>query len=90
MAETGSAATNVFTIYVPLLNEGTLVFRPTSGIKIGENTFQVLPTPDYDSNVEEWEFPPGSTVICSLETRDGQDVLIATARAADQGDSSSG
>ena len=39
--------------------------------------YRVLPTTDYDPEVEEWEFPPGSIVECILETRDGREILVA-------------
>mgnify|MGYP000967499571 CR=1 FL=1 len=67
-------------IYVQLLNEGTSVMRPTKGIEIGENLFKVLTTEDYDSNVEEWEFPPGTFVRCRKEIRNGEEILVATHR----------
>lgn len=51
-------------IYVRLLNEGTDVWRPTTGRPIGAGTFEVLPTSDYDAESEEWEFVPGSLVQC--------------------------
>ena len=75
-AETASS-TSALTIYVPLLNEGTSVVRPTQGVKLGGNVYRVLATKDYDSHDEEWEFPPGSVVECVLETRNGQQILVA-------------
>jgi hypothetical protein len=51
-------------IYVRLLGEGTEVFRPTKGVDLGGGVFIVLPTADYDSIDETWEFPPGSRVHC--------------------------
>ncbi len=52
------------TIYIALLNEGTAVYRPTLANRIKDNIFEVLPTPNYDPDDEEWEFPPGSLVKC--------------------------
>jgi len=71
--------TNIETriIYIPLLNEGTYVIRPTKGIKIGKKSFKVLPTEDYDSENEEWMFPPGTKVECDIEINNGENVLIA-------------
>ena len=74
-------STDVLTIYVPLLNEGTSVVRPTQGIKLGENVYRVLPIEDYDPSDEAWEFPPGSVVECNLENRAGHDVLVARKKA---------
>jgi hypothetical protein len=72
------------TIYIPLLNEGTDVVRPTTGIRIGENTYRVLATDNYDPNVEDWAFPPGTIVECVTETRSDRgpkQVLVARRRA---------
>ncbi len=71
---------DVFKIHIPLLNEGTVVYRPTLGLKIGINLYKVLPTQDYEASGEQWEFPPGSTVECVVESRGGSDVLIAKAK----------
>jgi hypothetical protein len=72
-----ASSTNTTTVYIPLLNEGTAVVRPTEALKLGENVWRVLPTKDYDPNDEEWEFPPGSIVECRRETRNGQEILVA-------------
>ena len=80
-AETASSTSDV-TIYIPILNEGTTVARPTRGVKLSENVYRVLPTQDYDPNDEEWEFPPESIVECHLEKRSGHEVLVATKRAS--------
>ncbi len=74
------SSTNVLTIYIPLLNEGTTVVRPTQGVKLGENAYKVLPTQAYDPNDEEWQFSPGSIVACASETRNGQEILVASRR----------
>jgi hypothetical protein len=80
MSEETDSFTNAHTIYIPLLNEGTFVIRPTLGIKIGENIYKILPTKDYDPKNEEWEFPPGSTVTCVVEKRNSHEVLVAKAK----------
>jgi hypothetical protein len=77
-----ASSTSVLTIYVPLLNEGTSVVRPTRGVKLGENLCRVLPTQHYDPDDEEWEFPPGTIVECGLEVRNGKEVLVARRRAS--------
>ena len=77
-----ASSTNVLTIYIPLLNEGTSVVRPTHAVKLGENLYRVLPTQDYHPNDEEWEFPPGSVVECVPEARSGREVLVARKRAS--------
>lgn len=80
-AETGSS-TDTVELYVPLLNEGTDVLRPTTGLVVGPDEAQVLATPDYDPDIEEWEFPPGSRVGCVREVRGGRELLVARRRIA--------
>ncbi len=78
-AETASS-TNVVELYIPLLNEGTAVLRPTTGLVLGSDIVQVLPTADYDPTIEEWEFPPGSKVKCVTESKGGRKLLVARQR----------
>lgn len=77
--EMGSSTSSV-EIFIPLLNEGTDVLRPTQGLALGTNEVQVLATPDYDPTVEEWEFPPGSKVRCVREVRGGRELWVARHR----------
>ncbi|MFN4258382.1 MAG: hypothetical protein ACK4RK_03740 [Gemmataceae bacterium] len=72
--------TNMVEIFIPLLNEGTDVLRPTQGLVMGPDEIQVLATPDYDPTIEEWEFPPGSKVRCVSESREGRKLLVARQR----------
>src|SRR5262249_35012108 len=76
---TSSAAMGADTsvIYVPLLDEGTPVVRPTQGAPLGGGLYRVLVTPDYDPENEHWMFPPDSVVRCVLETRSGGQILVA-------------
>ncbi len=64
-------------IYIPLLDEGVPVVRPTRGCVLGNGKFLVLETPDYDPEIETWEFPPGSVVSCALESHAGGEHLVA-------------
>ncbi len=67
-------------VYVQLLNEGTLVYRPTRGTIVGPLVVRLEATPDYDPDDEEWEFLPGSTVaIETLMLSEGAH-LVATRR----------
>ena len=75
-----ASSTNTVELYVRLLNEGTDVLRPTSGLLLGADAVQVLATPDYDPTVEEWEFPPGTKVKCVSEVRGGRKLLVARQR----------
>jgi hypothetical protein len=80
--ETGSS-TNTTEIYIPLLNEGTDVLRPTQGLVLGPDEIQVLATPNYNPADEEWEFPPGAKVRCIREVRGGREVLVARQQIAE-------
>ena len=80
-AETASS-TDTVEIYIPLLNEGTDVLRPTRAIVLGPDVVQVLTTTDYDPAIEEWQFPPGSRVRCVSEFRGNRQLLVARNRLA--------
>lgn len=68
-------------IFIPLLDEGTQVSRPTQAEVVGEDEYLVLPTPNYDPELETWEFPPGSVVQCELaRAREGDEYLLACKR----------
>ncbi|MEI7846312.1 MAG: hypothetical protein WCK35_10955 [Chloroflexota bacterium] len=64
-------------LYIPLLDEGTDVFRPTKGKMIADLIFRVLSTEGYDPNDENWAFPPGSIVKCENRIIGGKLVLVA-------------
>lgn len=68
------------TIYIPLLEEGTSVLRPTQALPLGGDLFRVLPTPDYDPDDETWQYPPGAIVRCAHQVNDGDEILVACAR----------
>ena len=68
---------NTDVIYIPLLEEGIPVLRPTQGRSLGNDEFLVLSTPDYDAETEVWEFPPGSIVYCVRELHDAGEILVA-------------
>jgi hypothetical protein len=80
-AETASSIKTI-EIYVPLLNEGTDVIRPTTGLVMTPEVVEVQATRDYDSATEEWQFPPGSKVKCIPEVRDGRRLLVARERVS--------
>ena len=66
--------------YVPLLNEGTDILRPATGVFVGPDIVRVDAPGDYDPDLEEWEFPPGSEVRCVAEFREGRQILVARSR----------
>ena len=73
MAEVG-----LTTIYMPLLNEGTEVWRPVGAMKIADLGYMVTePAP----TEEEWAFQPGHILRCEEQPlRDGIH-LVAVAKA---------
>jgi hypothetical protein len=72
-AETASSTRTI----IPLLDEGTIVSRPTQGVPLGDDLYRVLATPDDDPEDEHWEFPPGRVVRCVEEVRGSKTLLIA-------------
>src|SRR5438309_157067 len=72
-------------ICVRLLGEGTEVMRPTTGVTVSEGMYRLLAPGDYDAEEEEWEFAPGSTVVCIR--RDGAEgsILVAVRKACAEG-----
>lgn len=56
------------TIYMPLLNEGTAVWRPVEATPESNDTYRVEGEMEED---EEWAFVPGSLVRCQLKTFSG-------------------
>jgi hypothetical protein len=67
-------------VWIPLLNEGTVVSRPTKAEQVGAGLYRVLATPDYDPADEEWAYVPGSIVRCTVVTSEqGEAYLLATA-----------
>ena len=80
MSEETVSCTNQVDIYIPLLNEGTDVIRPTKGLPVGERQYKVLAIQGYTAELEDWQFPPGSIVTCAIERHGGKEVLVARTR----------
>ena len=67
------------TIYMPLLNEGTHIWRPVIAEHLNRDTFRVI-GPMRDD--EEWAFPPGSVVTVGRHVfADGSSGTIAVTLA---------
>jgi hypothetical protein len=58
---------------MPLLNEGTDVWRPVTALKLGRDLYRVAGQPLDD---EEWAFASGATVVV-----DSEDRIIAVAES---------
>lgn len=69
------------TIYVRLLHEGTDVWRPTQGRRVGPMTYEVLPAPGNAPQGETWEFTPGRIVKCNWQPNIGGPGLMVSALA---------
>ncbi len=82
MSEEMALSTSEIVLYIPLLDEGTDVLRPTTGVVLEPDVVQVVATRDYDPKIEKWEFPPGSMVRCVKEVREGRELLVARRRAS--------
>ncbi len=68
------------TIYVPLLDEGTEVWRPVAAEELPNGVFRIVAgRPDW--NDERWEFPPGAVVCCEQRELSGESALVAVKRA---------
>jgi hypothetical protein len=66
-------------IYVPLLDEGTDVWRPVSAESCGDDLYRITDEQPID---EQWAFAPGSVVRCSEHRfQDGLLGLAAVERA---------
>jgi hypothetical protein len=81
MSERMASSTSEIEIYVPLLNEGTEVLRPTTGIVLQPGVARLVVARDYRPEVEQWEFLPGTTVKYVKETRGGRELFVARQRS---------
>ena len=83
-AATGSS-TDSMVVYVQLLGEGTVVYRPASAEPLGANVVRLLKPESYDPEDEDWEFKPGTTVRVEPRSLSEGDVLAAVSRVEDEG-----
>jgi hypothetical protein len=67
-------------IYIQLLNEGSVTYRPVPACEVENNIFKLNGFEIYDPEDEEWEFEPGALVFVEEQTKDKQKVLIAVNR----------
>ena len=69
---------DITTIYMPLVNEGTHVWRPVEAMKIGELGYMVTENAPPE---EEWAFQPGHILRCEERKLSGGTHLVAVAKA---------
>lgn len=51
-------------VYVQLLYEGTVCYRPVHAMPLGDGVFRLEDGASGDARGEAWQFPIGSTVRC--------------------------
>lgn len=49
-------------IYVRLLKEGTVCYRAVKAAEVENGKYQIIGMDNYDTDIEEWEFSPGTIV----------------------------
>jgi hypothetical protein len=49
-------------VYIKLLDEGTIVYRPVPAFRIDSNIYQINGNEFYNPDDENWEFIPGTIV----------------------------
>jgi hypothetical protein len=59
------------------MSEGTRCLRPAHVLASGNGLFELLPTKDYHSKVENWELLAGSFIHATTVDRDGGRYLLA-------------
>jgi hypothetical protein len=75
-----ASITDFCVVHVPLVNEGTDVYRPVPAVDIGSGRYVLLRPDQYDPDDEEWMFLPGDVVTCEKSNRDDVRLLIAASR----------
>ncbi len=72
---------NFKTIYVQLLEEGTVVYRPACAETLSSGYFKIQEQSDFDPEDESWEFKPGAIVECILQRFENEELLVAVREA---------
>ena len=62
---------------MPLLAEGTSVWRPVRAEPLADSAFRIVADQPYDTDDERWKFPPGSVVRCRPQSLSGGIFLTA-------------
>ena len=65
------------TIYMPMLDEGTVVYRPVSAETTAGLIFRILPPENGKPAGEKWQFAPGTFVKCERQILNGGAALVA-------------
>lgn len=81
MSAATAFSTDTAIIHVRLLNEGVEVWRPVKARRLGQATYQIAD--DTPPEGETWAFQPGDIVVVEPRSGDGDEALIAVARATE-------
>jgi hypothetical protein len=76
-----AADSSIDEVYVQLLGEGTIVYRPARAAMSSKDTGRILQPENHDEDDEDWEFKPGSVVRIEMRTLEGKVVPVAVALA---------
>ena len=68
----------MMTIHVQLLGEGTPVWRPARALHLSGSIFELLGPQPED---EDWQFKPGQVVECQVQAFGGNDSGLVAMRA---------
>jgi len=71
-------------IYIQLLGEGTVVYRPVPATKINHDIYKIEGYEIYDPDDETWEFSPGTIVNTKERELEGETVLVAFEQKKDK------
>lgn len=71
-------------VFVRLLGEGTLVYRPSPAKFLSERTARLIAPSNYDPEDEDWEFKPGSIVRVELRRLGEVEDYIAVKLASEE------
>ena len=64
-------------IYVQLLSEGTIAYRPVSEIEVGKSVFEIIGFDTYNPKNEIWTFSPGTYLLVEERDLSRENVLVA-------------
>lgn len=70
-------------IYVKLVNEGSVTYRPVPSSKVSDNIYKLMGFDIYDIEDETWEFLPGTLVLTEKKELGGKLVLVAVEEILD-------
>jgi hypothetical protein len=68
------------TIYIQLLDEGSIAYRPVPATKFSARTYLIAGQDSYEDLEERWEFEPGERVVCEWKKLSGGPALVAVSK----------